>query len=116
MTTTSEITGGALVMQNLFSTRLGRVLTDTQAHTLWQECRKWLEENDSIEVMSEIEESRSGRLDTYPRDYALASIAYVLTGQDWPCNMTSEKETQLFVAALKKSVVERGYVKAEVVA
>ena len=109
----STLAGGAGVIEYLMRTRLYRQLTEAQAAALWLDCKAALQRRDLQETVDECDTCRGGSLDTLPRGDVLDVLAQVLTGQDWPLNMTSEAESDRFLGKLKAAFEERAYVRAE---
>ena len=105
--------GGPGVVQALLRTRLNRLLTLEQAEALWAECRAWLLAHGLGETVGEAESTMRGRLDTLPRGDVLSALAFVVTGLDWPLNMTPESEAANFRQKLKSGLLERGYAVAD---
>lgn len=105
--------GGAGVVEYLMRSRLSCELTRHQAYDLWVECKRELSRHKLGETIVEAEGSRTGKLDTLPRDDVMDALARVLTGQDWPMNMTPGSESSVFVDKLRQALAFRGYARCE---
>ncbi len=112
MTQSATLSGGPAVVEHLLRTKLYRQLTEAQAVSLWDECKRALQASDLQETVDECEESCSGRLDTLPRGDVLDALARILTSTTWPLNMTSQAESAVFIEKLGQAFLARGYVRA----
>jgi hypothetical protein len=104
--------GAAICVTRYMRRSLDLALTNEQATALWAECRAFLLKLGARKMVREIESADEGVLDTYVREFLMDAIGQVLTGMDWPLNMTSQAESNRFVLAIRAAVQSRGYAPA----
>lgn len=100
---------GIDVIKKLTTRYLALDLTDEQAESLWDGCRKDLNKRGLRSTVKEVKAAENADLDTLPRSDVMDSIALELTGMYWPSNGDCAATHDQFVAAIKKSVQERNY-------
>lgn len=89
---------GARVLERLVR-RLGGTMSHELAISQWELVSAELIRRGLAESAKEALESEKGSMDTLPRGDVQSAWAYVVTGQDWPLNMTSDEAASQFFSA-----------------
>ncbi len=108
----SAYAGGVAVAEYTLRRYCGVQLTEAQAQALWAELKQHLLARRFRDTVQEAEESTTGGLDTLPRGDVLDALARVLTGLEWPLNMSSAEESRQFSDKFVAAIRERGYAPA----